>query len=159
MVGSFVDGLDEFEDDHESLVKLLADANEYEAVKIYVSSRPWNLFQDKYGANPMLRIEDLTRGDIKLFIENKLDSTPGYRDFLETNQKDAGEMISDILDKAYGVFLWVSIIFGLLEQSFRDGARMQELRDIIQGLPGEISELFGYIWKRTSPRFRTNVSK
>ena len=154
-----VDGLDEFEDDHESLVQLLADANKHEAVKICVSSRPWNLFRDKYGANPMLRLEDLTRGDIKLFIENKLDSTPGYRDFLETSQKEADELISDILDKAHGVFLWVSIIFGLLEQSFRDGARVQELRDIIQGLPGEVSELFRYIWKRTSPRFRADASK
>ncbi|KAK0614387.1 hypothetical protein B0T14DRAFT_570326 [Immersiella caudata] len=154
-----VDGLDEFEDDHQRLVLLLAEANKHEAVKICVSSRPWNLFRDNYAMNPTLRLEDLTRGDIKLFIESKLESTPGYREFFQTNPTQADEIVSDILDKALGVFLWVSVISGLLEESFRDGARIQELRDILKGLPGEISELFRYIWKRTSPRFRAEASQ
>ncbi|RYP01598.1 hypothetical protein DL764_006164 [Monosporascus ibericus] len=63
-----IDGLDEFEDDHRTLVGLLREANRKPWVKICTSSRPWNVFKDEYIDNPMLQLEKLTHEDIELYV-------------------------------------------------------------------------------------------
>jgi len=154
-----IDGLDEFSDDYKKLVKILHQANQTAAVKICATSRPWNVFRDEYRQNPTLQLEQLTLDDMKLFVESKLEMSPGYCEFADTQPAEARQIIADLLGKAHGVFLWVTVISGLLETSFQEGARTQELRAIIDKLPEEISELFQYIWKRASPRFREEASR
>ncbi|KAH6856112.1 hypothetical protein B0I37DRAFT_351213 [Chaetomium sp. MPI-CAGE-AT-0009] len=158
-VALLVDGLDEFTDDHRKLVAVLREANDRDQVKICASSRPWNVFKDAYAQSPTLQLERLTLDDMKLFVQSKLDMSPGYREFACTQPKEATQIITDLVEKASGVFLWITVISGLLETSFQEGARTKELRGIIDKLPDEISDLFQYIWARTSPRFRNEASR
>ncbi|KAK3375813.1 hypothetical protein B0T24DRAFT_617096 [Lasiosphaeria ovina] len=154
-----IDGLDEFDEDHRELIQLLREANTKSGVKVCASSRPWNVFKDEYSKNPMLQLENLTRQDIKLFVKKKLELSPGYQDLVSTSPQAARKILSDIVNKAEGVFLWVSVVSGLLEGSFQEGARITDLQAIVDGLPSEVSELFRYIWDRTSKRFRAEASQ
>lgn len=102
-----IDGLDEFEEDHHELVRLLRDASARSGVKVCASSRPWNVFEDASGTgeNPMLQLEALTREDIKLFVREKLELSPGYREATITTPLAVRKILNDIVDKALGVFL------------------------------------------------------
>ncbi|KAK4070987.1 uncharacterized protein Triagg1_6354 [Trichoderma aggressivum f. europaeum] len=143
-----IDGLDEFDqghhEHHRGLVRLIRDANAETGVKICVSSRPWNVFRDEYGRNPMLQLENLTREDIKSFVQDQFQLSPGYRDFADTNQQAAYKIITDIVDKSQGVFLWVSAISGLLETALQEGTSISDLQATIDDLPSEIADLFRY---------------
>ncbi|KAL5088952.1 hypothetical protein Trisim1_006098 [Trichoderma cf. simile WF8] len=158
-----IDGLDEFDEshgeDHRDLILLLREANVKDSVKICASSRPWNIFRDEYGHNPMLQLEKLTRDDIKLFVHDSLSLSPGYSNFNATSPQAADRIITDLVDKSRGVFLWVSVVSGLLGATLQQGARISDLQAIIDDLPKEVDDLFKYVWNRTSPRFRVEASQ
>jgi hypothetical protein len=149
-----IDGLDEFEGDHTQLVRLIREAHENPAVKVCVSSRPWNVFKDEYQLNPMLRLEALTLDDIELFVGENLAQTPGFDDFRITNPVLAANILSELVNKAQGVFLWVSVVSEVLKRLFREGCSAERLQSVIESLPREVSDLFGYIWDRVEPDFR-----
>ncbi|KAK3354070.1 hypothetical protein B0T25DRAFT_225232 [Lasiosphaeria hispida] len=154
-----IDGLDEFDEDHRQLVQLLHDTNGAVGVKICASSRPWNIFKDAYSKNPMLQLENLTREDIKSFVQEQLELSPGYHDFAATSPLAARKIITDIVDKSQGVFLWVSVISGLLEAGFQEGTGISDLQAAVDKLPSEVADLFRYIWNRTGKRFRAEASR
>ncbi|EHK22896.1 uncharacterized protein TRIVIDRAFT_149971, partial [Trichoderma virens Gv29-8] len=109
--------------------------------------------------NPMLQLEKLTREDIKAFVKEKLQLSPGYDDFATTNSQAACKIITDIVDKSQGVFLWVSVISGLLETALQEGTSISDLQATIDNLPSEVADLFRYIWNRTSNQFRAQASQ
>ena len=154
-----IDGLDEFDEDHHDLVRLLRDANTSPRVKICASSRPWNIFRDAYSNSPMLQLENLTREDIRSFVQEQVQLSPGYHDFAAINPMEAGKIVNDIVEKSQGVFLWVSVISSLLEAGFQEGAGVSDLQAVIDELPSEVADLFCYIWNRTSKRFRAEASR
>lgn len=154
-----IDGLDEFEEDHRELVTLLREANQKPWVKICTSSRPWNVFKDEYTNNPMLQMEKLTHGDIKLYVREKFEHNCGFREYQGTNPEMSVMILDDIVKRAKGVFLWVTIVSDLLEGIFLEGGSQDDFKSIIDSLPNEVSELFMYIWDRTDVKFRTEASQ
>lgn len=157
-----IDGLDEFDEkdrSHSKLIELLREAKTNTAVKLCVSSRPWNIFKDEYLGCPTLQLENLTKGDIMLFVEGRLGHSQGYQEFAHTSPQNARKIVMDLVDKSQGVFLWVSVIASMLETRFREGTSMKEIQAEIDQLPSEVYDLFRYIWLRTSPRFRAEASQ
>lgn len=63
------------------------------------------------------------------------------------------------MDKSQGVFLWVSVISGLLKTALQDGTSISDLQATVDNLPSEVADLFRYIWNRTSKRFRAEASQ
>lgn len=49
------------------------------------------------------------------------------------------------------------VVTGLLEGGFQEGVRISDLQEIVDGLPSEVSDLFRYIWGRTSKNFRAEA--
>lgn len=154
-----IDGLDEFEGDHTRLTNLLREANLKPWVKICTSSRPWNVFKDEYINNPMLQLEKLTHDDIELYVRENFQRSLGFQAFEVTNPAMATTMIGDIVEKAQGVFLWVSIVSGLLKEFFQEGCNQADLESVIDGLPNEVFQLFTYLWDRTNVKFRKEASE
>ncbi|KAK4160318.1 hypothetical protein QBC43DRAFT_338268 [Cladorrhinum sp. PSN259] len=154
-----IDGLDEFDEDHEDLIRLLQQASNTPGVKICASSRPWNVFRDVFGKNPMLQLENLTREDIQLYTKKRLELSLGYRDFAVTSPSAAAKILASLVTKAEGVFLWVSVVSNMLESSLREGARTAELLAIVDSLPTQVSDLFRFIWNRTGKQFRAEASQ
>lgn len=70
----FIDGLDEFEGDHIDIINVMNNFASSDAIKVCFSSRPWVVFESAYGTNRnlFLRVQDLTRGDITRFVEDRL---------------------------------------------------------------------------------------
>ncbi|KAK3898760.1 hypothetical protein C8A05DRAFT_37649 [Staphylotrichum tortipilum] len=70
----FIDGLDEFEvTDKFRFLLSFAETARAEGAKVCVSSREWTVCLDYFRANPSLRLQDLTRGDIERYIRAHLD--------------------------------------------------------------------------------------
>jgi len=60
----FIDGLDEYDGDHNDIIQIIDELSRISRIKICLSSRPWNIFEDVFGqgSNQKLALQDLTRG-------------------------------------------------------------------------------------------------
>ncbi|ORY09742.1 hypothetical protein BCR34DRAFT_602605 [Clohesyomyces aquaticus] len=92
----FIDGLDEFDGNHERLISLIQNLLS-QHVKICVSSRPWNVFEDAFQQRPSLRLEDLTYPDIKLFVTSRFLQNKGFEQLRMLDQQVADELIENDL--------------------------------------------------------------
>ncbi|KAI1335729.1 hypothetical protein F5Y15DRAFT_419610 [Xylariaceae sp. FL0016] len=139
-LGIFIDGLDEFEDNHLPLVKLLQEASTYDNVKVCVSSRPWNVFRD--ALKPMLRLQDLTCRDIRLFVDKKFQMSPAFGERKMIQPKQAAKLLEDIISKADGA-----------------GDSLSDFQNTLEGLPDDLSALFDVMWERLEPRHRSEAAR
>ncbi|KAI0100363.1 hypothetical protein GGR51DRAFT_564172 [Nemania sp. FL0031] len=148
-----IDGLDEFddEDDHTALVELLQEAVTCRNVKICVSSRPWNVFQDAFHQNPMLQLERLTHEDIERYVQGQFQKSPGFSEQKHLHPTQAEKLLGDIVLKAQGVFLWVSVVVRNLLVSLREGDKLSDAQTTLDSLPEDLDRLFLAIWSRTKP--------
>src|SRR5271156_3335491 len=140
-----VDGLDEFEgtdEKREELINLFQDLASLENVKICLSSRPWNIFQDAFGKFPQLRLEDLTHDDISKYVGEQLRSHMRFQHLLRYDQVEAESLIVAITDKAAGVFLWVRLVVRELLKGIRDGDGIRALWKKLEEIPADMNDYF-----------------
>ncbi|EPE04055.1 hypothetical protein F503_04903 [Ophiostoma piceae UAMH 11346] len=103
----FIDGLDEYEttgsfDAADMANQLNAWTLASGNIKFCVSSREHNEFMGAFPSAQRLRLHEVTRLDIQLFVQERLSdykSLDGYWD-----------VVHSIVDKAAGVFIWVSTV-------------------------------------------------
>ena len=69
----FIDELDEFEGDHELVVKPFQKVSTSPDVKACLSSRPWLVFEAAFIPGPGLRLQDLTYVDIRTYVRGSLE--------------------------------------------------------------------------------------
>ncbi|KAI8634772.1 hypothetical protein F5Y19DRAFT_124341 [Xylariaceae sp. FL1651] len=149
-LGFFIDGLDEFTQDHKSLTEFLIEASSYPSVKVCASSRPWNVFRDAFDDSPTLQLEKLTRDDIRLYIMGRFQTSRSFEERKVLQPTEVLELLNSILDKAQGVFVWVSVVVRELLQNLQDGATLRDLQATVNDLSHDISQLFDFIWNRIS---------
>ncbi|OCK90763.1 uncharacterized protein K441DRAFT_698929 [Cenococcum geophilum 1.58] len=143
----FVDGLDEYSGDCDEVAQLLCDlAQSSSSFKICVSSRPWNVFQRTFTLNkiPRLLLEHLTRNDIGLYVETKLGENDLYRNFL-MKEKRCSNFVTEIVDKANGVFLWVFLVVRSLLEGLKNEDRLSDLERRLRFLPTDLEEYFHHM--------------
>ena len=72
----FIDGLDEYNGEEIDVVEVLRSLASSPAVKLCVSSRPWNAFEKAFGnqKSHMLLLQELTRNDIRCYTTETLES-------------------------------------------------------------------------------------
>ncbi|KAI3336736.1 hypothetical protein HD806DRAFT_16350 [Xylariaceae sp. AK1471] len=150
----FIDGLDEFAEDHEPLTDLLREASSYPGVKVCVSSRPWNVFRDAFRQSPMLQLESLTRGDIERYVHGQFQKSSGFKELKLLQSAAAATLLDSIVNKAQGVFIWVAVVVRDVLRQLQDGDRLFTLQATVDGLPDDISQLFNVIWERISSSHR-----
>ncbi|KAK3186987.1 hypothetical protein K4F52_004153 [Lecanicillium sp. MT-2017a] len=113
----FLDGLDEIDGEVESLidtVKALAGLS----IKVCVSSRPWAEFIHEFGTDSkrVLKVEDLTAGDIRSYVYQTLTSNSRFRT-LAAKDSMLSQLQDEIVSKSAGVFLWVRLVVRSLLQA------------------------------------------
>ena len=150
-IACFIDGLDEFDGDHEMLVQLIKDVPVDTGVKICVSSRPWPLFHDNFSEGPLLHLHDLTRGDIEALVLTRLSSHERGAYLMESNKIQATSFITYILVKAEGVFIWVVLVLQSLLNGLRNHDDWPELMQRLQALPLNIEKLYESMLARQEP--------
>ncbi|PSN65185.1 hypothetical protein BS50DRAFT_496482, partial [Corynespora cassiicola Philippines] len=146
----FIDGLDEYVGDHQEIIRLLKEIIFYEkntssGIKICLSSRPWNIFEDAFGQDPsgMLRMEDLTRGDILLYVSENLKSNPRYSEL--EKEEEHHNLVQEVTDRANGVFLWVYMVVKELLAGLTNYDPLSILMVRLQKLPTDLEQFFLHI--------------
>ena len=141
----FIDGLDEYDGDHESIVQMLNEIARLPHFKLCVSSRPWNTFRDYLGHCPMLRVQDLIHEDIERYAKGMLEAHPRFGRLCTTESSRAPKLIREISSRADGVFLWVFLVVRSLKEGLSNGDRLFDLLNRIDKLPRDLEEYFAHI--------------
>ena len=104
----FIDGLDEYDGDSADIVGVIDSLRAWPEIKLCISSRPWNEFTDAFSrpSDPDLALELLTKSDVIRYVVDTLTSNPHF----EKLDREQLDLVSEIVKKAQGVFLWVVLV-------------------------------------------------
>ncbi|KAK7952869.1 small s protein [Apiospora saccharicola] len=144
----FVDGLDEFEGDHEAIIHFfrgLAEGKHGAQIKLCLSSRPWPVFARAFEyAVPNLKLQASNLQDMMRYAIDKLSSSnDNMRSAVMQEVEIARKLVHAIVELAGGVFLWVRLVVGELIQRFdHPGAKMADMCQYVCALPAELESLF-----------------
>ena len=146
----FIDGLDEYDGDHSEIVDLVQSFATAKDVKICLSSRPWNVFTRAFeeGSYPRFYLEDLTRPDIKLYVQDMLGRNTLFRQLAVG--KDSARCIrleDEIVSRAQGVFLWVFLVVRSLIKGLTNADRVADLERRLQSLPTDLEAYFRHMFE------------
>lgn len=144
----FIDGADEIDDSSQlPLFELLDNLIALKDVKLCFASRREPLFVTRLSRWPSLRLQDLTQGAMRRVAEKEMSEmcvphktvAPGSVDML----------VNKLVNKAEGVFLWLSLALRELERQMAAGATTQKgLLNTIQMLRPDLSLLYQDMWER-----------
>jgi hypothetical protein len=152
-----VDGLDEVEEesDIDAVLTHVDEFSRRHRVKICVSSRPEPLFEAYYGAGPHLRVQDLTSWNIRDFITANIRSPDSWKwgtipslgdnDSLADYSHKRGSfdgLVSDMIKKADGVFLWVALVVNGVNQAIRRKESPEYICSCVESLPKDLDQLY-----------------
>ncbi|OMP85851.1 hypothetical protein BK809_0002062 [Diplodia seriata] len=153
-----IDGLDEFDGNCAELATWIIRRAARPNVKLCVASRPWPEFDDAFKSLPSLRVEDLTASDMRIFITETLQSNEMFCRLQQLEPKNAQSLMSEVLEKAAGVFLWVRLVVMSLLDGLRDGDTVVDLQVRLQRLPPDLEKLFQKIIDGLNPEYRVQAS-
>ena len=152
----FIDGLDEYHGDHRDLIKTVKTISRLRGIKLCVSSRPWNCFEDAFGGNPQrkLYLEDCTRDDIANYASSRLS---------ESQEHGLGQcvhraLVHEITERAQGVFLWVYLVVRSLRDGFDNGDSLALLQERLREFPSDLDEFFKRLIMSVDTVYRRRMS-
>ena len=157
----FVDGLDEYDGDHTELISLLHQLNASTDLKICASSRPWNVFEIAFGSgsNPKIRLQDLTRSDIRLYVRETLEENPLFILLQMRERQRCKELVYEVVDRADGVFLWVFLVVRSLLQGLTNADRIADLQRRLRRLPVDLNEYFQHMFEKIDDHYQVQTAK
>ncbi|KAH8898426.1 hypothetical protein GQ53DRAFT_837333 [Thozetella sp. PMI_491] len=152
----FIDGLDEFNDvgtTHWKLAKMLqgwthqseGDTSAHNFLKLCVSSREDHSIMTVFDASHQIRLQDITKGDISAMVEDILIRNEYFQRLQNEDDSGCRELIASIIQGADGVFLWVSLLLGLLEEELPGASSVATLRNIVRTTPPRLEDFIGDI--------------
>lgn len=148
----FVDGLDEFAEPPLQTIELIRSISSRKGIKVCLASRQWSEFSDAFDQHPMLRMQDLTSQDITHYVDAKFHHSRGFMELKEIFPVEAAALLSDIVKKAKGVFLWLSLVVKDLLECLTEGDGLSEMRKVLDALPSDIDQLYSAIWASIKQR-------
>lgn len=147
----FLDGLDEFKDvenEADAISNVIDSLSQEKNVKICIASRPATCLEALYNDCPKLRLQDLTRSDIALYVEDKLMEASRTSPRLKSAPDTLSEMVSKVVWKAEGVFLWVHLAVQSLVRGIGLDDEWSMLEARLVQIPKGIFDLYSHIWRR-----------
>ena len=156
----FIDGLDEYRGDHREICNVLKDLTSGSHIKLCVSSRPWRIFEDALGKDKraMLALHDLTREDIRLFVEDKFGMDCRYT-ALEQQEHEHADLVTELTETAQGVFLWVSLIVKELLNGLQNEDTMNDLQRRLKTIPPSLDDYFRRMFEGLDPFYQKKASQ
>jgi len=154
-----LDGLDEFAGDQSKLVSLIHTLGAYPNVKVCVSSRPYNVFEDGFRQQPSLMLQYLTFDDILLYVGQNLANEPAFHELAWSNPEEAKQLVHSVSTKASGVFLWVILAVRSLVKGLMDGDRVRDLKGRLDEMPAELEELFKKMLHSLEGRYFSDAAR
>lgn len=155
----FIDGIDEFHGDHEEMALLMLEITRSKDIKVCLSSRPWVVFEGLFSSSAMLRLQNLTHADIEKYVRDKLHLNRAYQRLIVSECPSKRDLVHDIVDKAEGVFLWVTLVVRSLLDGIRNRDEMFHLWKRFDLMPPELEFLYGHFLTLFEPIYLPWVSK
>jgi len=139
----FVDGLDEIDHtkgpfDLLDLMERISSLPHKIGIKICVSSRPEASFIHRLETYPKLKLQDLTRYDMEIYTTDFLRNKCSFN----LQGADESRFIREVVGKAEGVFLWVSLALKSLQRGLINGDDEMTLMERLRTLPSELGQLY-----------------
>lgn len=145
----FIDGLDEFTTPPLTLCALVKKLTGSQLIKVCVASRPWPQFKDAFIASPTVRMEDLTKDDIELYVaRNAQNNVAMQQEIKALSPKGYEDLLKGVVEKAEGVFLWVGLVVKAILFAATEGAGIQGLHGILDNMPPELEDLYDAIFEK-----------
>ncbi|KAF2029051.1 hypothetical protein EK21DRAFT_113275 [Setomelanomma holmii] len=151
----FVDGLDEYEGDHDNLIDTIRTLTKIH-VKMCIATRPWNVFEEAFGQDSEYKIylQDFNQHDISLYVKDKLKKHPEFKK-LQASSTAANDTTTEIVEKSNGVFLWVFLVVRSLLEGLRNRDRLSQLRARLRHFPSDLDQFFRHMFLSMDQTYRT----
>ncbi|KAI2464772.1 hypothetical protein F4781DRAFT_436069 [Annulohypoxylon bovei var. microspora] len=145
--GLFVDGLDEIQSEERGkVIELVETLAKIPNMKVCVASRPENLFYQRLGLYPTLRVQDITHAAILNYARETLDK---YKDSLRVSEKGYQHFFEKIVLRSEGVFLWAALVLkSLIEGIEKQGDSWEMLNRRIGEFSPGLNDLYRQMWNR-----------
>ena len=154
----FIDGLDEFEEDDDELIEFVQSIQSSTSVKICLSSRPYRNFEDAFHHSAKLRLQDLTKEDIERFVIDKFQEVSRLKSMTRDHETKMNDLKDRIVEKADGVFLWVSLAVKDQIRGLKNGDGPEMLQKRLALLPSEIEGVYSRILNQIDRPYRQEAS-
>ncbi|KAK4208290.1 hypothetical protein QBC37DRAFT_486943 [Rhypophila decipiens] len=145
----FIDALDQVEDDAGVVLYDLAEllpmwVNESRgAVKMCVSSRELPVFMDQLYPARRIRLQDFTEPDMWSLVRQTLQTDPQFGLLVSADPEDCQYLISSLVDRSEGVFLWLGLVLPKITRALRASSRAAaHIWRILETIPNELQDMF-----------------
>lgn len=156
----FIDGLDEFDGDHFELIRILGDFTKPARAKMCASSRPWLESSDAFGNTPWkVQIHDLTRQDMLLYVRENLEADDKFARLRTRNTELASDLITNVVTRAEGVFLWVYLVVRSLLRGLRNEDDLRDLKRRMELLPPDLGAYFARMLNEIEDVYRQRTAR
>ena len=92
-----------------------------------------------------LRLEDLTRKDIQLYVSNMLRENVLFQDLQGYESERCEDLVNEIVCKARGVLLGVFLVIRSLMKGLTNADRIVDLQRRLRQLPSDLETNFKHI--------------
>ncbi len=155
----FIDGLEEYDGDHDEISEYFSELSNAPFVKFCIASRPLLVFKDAFSTCPGLRLQDLTYNDIHRYIEDKLKANERMKLLTKETPKEARELVQEVIYKAEGGFLWVTLVVKSLLKGLSQRDGISELNRRLKTFPSDLEKLYGHMLSSIEPIYMEEASK
>jgi hypothetical protein len=158
----FIDGLDEYDTDESGHLELCDDLIEMaksQNVKLCISSRPWNVFEDAIGQDPLrkLYMHEVNERDISNYVHDRLHDHHRWINLVAQNHK-AHSLGTEVTRRSNGVFLWVHLVTRLLRNGMSNDDDYTELLTRLDSLPTNLEAFFRHILSSVEPIYQEKMA-
>ncbi len=142
----FVDALDEHDGNHRDLLSTLdrltrLTDNSSFRLRLCLAGRQENIFKDAFRNCPGFSIHEHTTSDIRQYTEGRIQCAMSGN-LTEDGELALSSLVENVIEKAEGVFLWVRLVSDELIEGLCEGDNIEELKDLLSGIPSELEELY-----------------
>ena len=154
----FIDGLDEFSGKLQELISFIQSIAIPNRMKVCVASRPWVEFEDAFQTSPSLMLENLTYDDITAYVNSSFHQDSGFMELGLREPEYASQLVDAIVQKASGVFLWVTLVVASLLAGLVNGDRVRDLDRRLALLPPDLEKLYQKMLSSLDPFYLGHAS-
>ena len=172
----FIDGLDEYQDRGRSpdrgeqgsaafvdeIIETIAILSKLRDVKICLSSRPWQAFEQAYGAcaTRKLYVDRENREDIRRYVRDKFKNSDALgRTQEQSNASEITDIVNEIVDASQGVFLWVALVTESLLRGLANKDRTAQLRSRLAETPKTLNGMFERMLLSVEDRYHEEAAQ
>lgn len=149
------------EDGHLEIAQYFQQVSRYPRMKLCISSRPLDVFEDPFGARQYLRLHTLTADDIAKYVHDRLEENTRMVAMAQYHPHFAQPLVDQIVQKASGVFFWVRLVVDRLITGLHYGETIDILRERLHKIPSELGGrrgLYQFMLDEIHPDYKLQAS-